>query len=650
MEPIKKSTGARNTTPLHSEDYYSSIFQGLGVDAAVIGADYRIQEINENALLRLGLSRDAVIGRKCFRILHGLEQPCHAHGVPCGLRQILEQGRAEPAVHQHLSAREGKEALQVMMSPLRDEAGEIRQVIFAAVDIRRAAGAGAEAAQMEDRLRHLVESANDIIYMHDPEGNFTAVNPAASRIYGYSREEMLGFNIGDLVDPGYLPLVKRSMQQRPDGDIQIEPYEVLTYNRSGAPVWLEINSHHMVRENENIGVIAIARDITDRKRLESQLRQAQKMEAIGTLAGGIAHDFNNILMPILLHSEKAMLDLPQESAIREDVQYIYESAERARELVRQILTFAYRGEENRIPLNASVSVRETVKLLRSAVPATIDIQYEAAAEKTTVLADPAQLTQIVMNLCTNATHAMREKGGVLRIRLTNADFGSNAAPGFMNLPPGTYVKLSVSDNGPGIPADIIDKIFEPYFTTKGSTEGTGLGLAVIHGIVRNYGGDISVESEPGEGTAFHVLLPAIGDSEVRKPELKAEVEGGAERILFVDDEKPVVDTIAPMLKRLGYRVTARTSSIEALEAFRHSPEAFDIVITDQTMPNMTGKELSKALISIRPDIRIIICTGFSEQIDERRAEKLGIRGFIMKPVVVREIAKKIRAVLDAPGP
>jgi signal transduction histidine kinase/ActR/RegA family two-component response regulator len=399
--------------------------------------------------------------------------------------------------------------------------------------------------------------------------------------------------------------------------------------------------------------LQIATDITQLKELqekqlraEAQLRQGQKMESIGTLAGGIAHDFNNILSPIMLHSEMAMMDLPPENPVQHNLGHIYKAGERARDLVKQILTFARKSEEDRIPLKTSLIVKEVVKFLRSTIPSTINIQYNFKTEQDTVLADPTQVNQIVLNLCTNAAHAMREKGGLLEINLIDEYAGSGEKNNSVELNPGHYLKLSVSDTGSGIASDIIDKIFEPYFTTKGPGEGTGMGLAVIHGIVKNYGGDITVESEVGKGTTFHVLLPNIGAEVLPVIEPETQLPGGRERILFVDDEKAAVDAMQSILERLGYNVTAITSSIEALEAFRHHPEAFDLVITDQTMPNRTGKELAEALASIRPDMPIILCTGFSEQIDERKAKTMGISAFVMKPIIMRDIANTIREVLN----
>jgi CheY-like chemotaxis protein len=340
------------------------------------------------------------------------------------------------------------------------------------------------------------------------------------------------------------------------------------------------------------------------------------------------------------------MELAPDSKIYQSFHHIHHAAERARDLVKQILTFARTKEEHRIPLRASLVVKETLKFLRSTIPSTIKIQYDCLTQEDTILADLTQMNQIVMNLCTNAAYAMQRKGGVLEVTLSSVHIASGQINPLGELSPGRYLKLTVSDSGSGISSDIIDKIFDPYFTTKRPGEGTGLGLAVVHGIIKSYGGDIVVESTIGKGTTFHILLPTIETDALtdRKPE--AQLPRGEARILFIDDEKAAIDSIRLMLETLGYKVQTNTSSTDALEAFRSNPDAFDLVITDMTMPNMTGKELAAAMIAIRADIPIILCTGFSDQIDEKQAQAIGIRAFVMKPIVIRDMANVIRKTLD----
>ena len=392
-------------------------------------------------------------------------------------------------------------------------------------------------------------------------------------------------------------------------------------------------------------ILNIFLNITEQKMLQTQLQQAQKMESIGTLAGGIAHDFNNILYSIIGYTELALDDTEKETQLHDNLQELLVAANRARDLVKQILTFSRQADPKLKPLKIQLIVREALKLIRSSLPSTIAIHQDISNTCGLVMADATQIHQIAMNLLTNAYHAMADEGGKLGVTLkeVNLDVDDLKNPAMLA---GSYVCLTVEDTGAGIDEYLMHRIFEPYFSTKEKDKGTGLGLAMVHGIVKSYGGNIRIYSEPGKGTAFHIYLPVIQtQAETKETRIISPVEGGKERILIVDDEDQIVRMTQQMLKRLGYHVTARTSSIEALEAFRATPDKFDLVITDMTMPNMTGVHLTQKLIEIRSDIPVIICTGFSEKISEHKASAMGIRGYVMKPVVKSALAKKIREVL-----
>ncbi|MBU0464621.1 MAG: response regulator [Proteobacteria bacterium] len=370
------------------------------------------------------------------------------------------------------------------------------------------------------------------------------------------------------------------------------------------------------------------------------------MESIGTLAGGIAHDFNNILFPILGYAEMLLEDIPEDSPFKDSLKGIYTSALRAKGLVKQILTFS-RQDTNELKLmKMQPVVKEALKLIRSTIPTTIEIKQDINADCGVIKADPTQIHQIVMNLATNAYHAMEETGGDLKVSLKEMEFGilDLINP---NMAPGIYACLIVSDTGVGMDKSLTDKIFDPFFTTKAIGKGTGMGLSVVHGIVTAMGGAIHVYSEPGKGTQFHVYLP-VGKSlsEKQVTNSKTQIQGGTEQVLLVDDEEAILTMEKRMLERLGYQVTSRTSSLEALEAFRASPDKFDLVITDMAMPNMPGDKLSAELIKIRYDIPILLCTGFSETMSEEKALSLGIKGFLFKPIVIKDLAHKIREVLD----
>ena len=386
-------------------------------------------------------------------------------------------------------------------------------------------------------------------------------------------------------------------------------------------------------------------DIEEFKGVEAQLRQAQKLEALGTLSGGIAHDFNNILAAIIGFGELLEGHVTKGSRYERHLKRILEASLRGRDLVRQLLTFSRKVEQEKKPVLLSSIVRETVKLVRATTPATIDIKLGSVTESGLVLGDPTQIQQVLMNLCTNAVHAMMEKGGTLNIELSDFSVSpSNGNP--LDIEPGLYMKLTVRDTGIGMPPDIMDRIFDPFFTTKGLGAGTGLGLAVVLGIVKQSNGYIAAESEPGRGSTFTVYFPKITE-EVEIVESSDEsIPTGDERILFVDDEEALVEMGEDVLAEIGYDVTSRTGSKEALSLVREDPARFDLVITDQTMPAMTGVELAREILAIRPDMPIIMCTGFSHLVDADKAKAAGIRAFAMKPLTKREIARTIRQVLD----
>ncbi|WP_442875423.1 hybrid sensor histidine kinase/response regulator [Desulfobacula sp.] len=370
------------------------------------------------------------------------------------------------------------------------------------------------------------------------------------------------------------------------------------------------------------------------------------MEAIGTLAGGIAHDFNNILFPILGYADMLIEDVPEDSPFLKGLNGIYTSALRASELVKQILTFSRQEGSELTLMKTQPIIKEALKLIRSTIPATIKIKHYIRADCNAIKADPTQIHQIVMNLATNAYHAMEKTGGELKVSLKEIELGEYdvITPDMI---PGAYACLTIADTGKGMNKNLTEKIFDPFFTTKEIGKGTGMGLSVVHGIVMSMNGAIQVYSEPGKGTQFHVYLPVEKNlSEKQVTHSKIEIQGGTERILLVDDEEEIIAMEKQILERLGYQVTSRTGSVEALETFWADPDKFDLVITDMAMPNMPGDKLATGLIEIRSDIPILVCTGFSETMSEEKAASLGIKGFLMKPIVKKDLARKIREVLD----
>jgi len=404
--------------------------------------------------------------------------------------------------------------------------------------------------------------------------------------------------------------------------------------------------------DDRIVRLQIATDITDLKALEEEkmqfgekLRQTQKMEAIGTLAGGIAHDFNNILSSVIGYSELCLEKVKKDTQLHNNLQEVFNAGMRAKDLVKQILAYSRQTEQELQPIQVKLIVKEALKLLRASLPTTIEIRQNIESDEA-VQADATQIHQILMNLCTNAGHAMREAGGILEVSLSDVELDTEFAAQNSEILPGFYQILSVSDTGHGISANEMEKIFDPFYTTKRPDEGTGMGLSVVHGIVKSHGGAIKVYSELGKGSSFNVYLPIIASVIEQKVEVEEALPRGSEHILFVDDEKPLVDIGKHILEQLGYRVTTRTSSIEALELFRAKSDEFDLVITDMTMPNMSGDELAREMIRIKPEIPVIICTGYSARINQQQAAAMGIRAFVIKPVLKREIVTTVREVLD----
>jgi signal transduction histidine kinase/ActR/RegA family two-component response regulator len=385
----------------------------------------------------------------------------------------------------------------------------------------------------------------------------------------------------------------------------------------------------------------------ERERLEIQLRQAQRMEAIGTLAGGIAHDFNNILSAVIGFSEMALEETEADGSAHRNIEQVLQAGLRAKHLVQQILAFSRQSEHELKPIQLKKIVTEACELLRASLPTTITIKNDLQSDAC-ILGDATQMHQVLMNLCTNAGHAMREKGGVLEIVLDTAPLDSRLQILHPELTAEAYLRMVVRDSGHGIAHEIRERIFDPFFTTKTPSEGTGMGLSVAHGIVKSHRGAITVDSTLGQGTAFTIWLPQIPPTEDRESTVAAALKPGSERVLFIDDETMLVDLSSQLLRRLGYRVTACTSSVEGLRRFREAPDDFDLIITDMTMPQMTGKELAIEMLRLRPQMPIIMCTGFSEIISEETAKRIGIRAFIMKPIVMGDLADTIRAVLDAP--
>jgi PAS domain S-box-containing protein len=505
----------------------------------------------------------------------------------------------------------------------------------------------------EERHRKIVEASSDAFLLRSGEVVIYA-NPAALKLFRANHpEDLIGKQYLDLVHPDDRALSAERVKKNLYENWIASPREHRLLALDGQVVHVE-STGVPVKYRDETQVFGVFRDITERKRaeeekakLEAQLQQTQKMEAIGTLAGGIAHDFNNILSVIIGHAEVLNFEDDIGTSTRNSLNQILAASQRAKQLVHQILAFSRHGKQEKILISLKPITKESLEFLRASLPSLIELRHYLEPDAGTVMADPTQMQQVLMNLCVNAAHAMEKDGGVLQIKLTNTTLTEEDTRLDPEVEPGDFVKLTVSDTGHGMEPSVLQRIFDPYFTTKEPGKGTGLGLAVVHGIVKSHGGMIKVDSKVGKGTTFAIFLPrAMGFEKVKDTPLQP-LAMGTEKILFVDDESALADLGQQLLGELGYQVETRTSPIEALEAFRANPHKFDLVVTDLTMPQMSGLNLARKIMEIRPGMLIILCTGFSEQANEHAAAALGIRAFLLKPLVMRDMAAAVRKVLDA---
>jgi PAS domain S-box-containing protein len=632
-----------------SENRFRKIIETQGEGVAKVDLHERFIYANPAAESIFGVKPGELLGRN----LEEFVEPEEFHRV---VKQTEKRQRGEKSVYELEILRPDKQECMILLtvSPFYYDQKIFKGSLATFRDITERKRAEEEVKEQKEILKAVIESSSDGILVVDERAGMTIANERFYKMWHIPGElkktrdhtKLLDYVLDQLEEPETFLSRVRQLYQSSE-----ESFDIILFKDGRM---CERVSFPLMREGNIAGRVWAFRDITERTRveeekrkLEKKLQHALKMEAIGTLAGGIAHDFNNILAAVIGYTELVSDDVPKNSIAMKNLQQVLQGAARAKELVKQILTFSREDEENRKPVLLANIVNESLKLLRASLPTTIDIRSTIASPLHPILASQTQIHQVMMNLCTNAAYSMRENGGILEVTIKEIDLDPDSI-GQKNLEPGRYQQLSVSDTGAGIPPGIINRIFEPYFTTKKSGEGSGMGLAVVYGIVRNHGGEITVYSEPGKGTTFHVFLKiaethAAYEDKIYQP---GEIQGGNERVLFVDDELELAELGGQVLKSLGYQVVIATSSIEALEIFSNYPSNFDLVITDQTMPQMTGLQLTVELKKIRPDIPVIICTGFSENINEETYKSYGVSDFFMKPVTKREVAAVIRRVLD----
>jgi PAS domain S-box-containing protein len=511
--------------------------------------------------------------------------------------------------------------------------------------------------ESERKFRLLAESIQEVFWISTPAvQEMIYISPAYEKIWGRSCESLYR-SPKSFLDAVHLDDRPKLLNVIAKHHALGKPYtcEYRIVSSAGETRWIFERGFPAYDENNALlYMTGVCIDISERMRAESErlqleekLRQAQKMEAIGTLAGGIAHDFNNILSAILGYTELALDDVKEQGQLEANLREVHRAGIRAKDLVKQILTFARKTEGEIKPVQVHLVAKEVMKFLRSSIPTSIELKHNLES-KSFVMADPTQIYQVIMNLCTNAAQAMEVSGGILEFALSDVTVGAGRPGEPKTLSPGKYLKMTVSDTGTGIAEKDLDAIFDPYFTTKGPGEGTGLGLAVVHGVAKGLKGEITVQSEIGKGSVFTIYLPIARTQPIADQEYEREdLPSGTERILFVDDEPAIVSIALQTLERLGYTVTTRVSSGEALDLFRSHPDRFDLVITDMTMPKMTGDKLAGELIAIRPDVPVILCTGYNAKMSEEKAKGLGIKAFVMKPLVKKDLANTVRKVLDA---
>ncbi len=631
-------------------DLLEAVLTTLGYDCLIALNGYRALSML-NPTIDLVLLDVMMQGIDGFEVARRIRNNHDCEDIPIIMVTALEGKRdrlkaVEAGVNDFITKPIDRVELRVRMESLlrmkeaRDAVKRYQAELEATVEARTAA-----LKESEARMRLLIESSPiGIMIVQDNKCSY--VNPALTRMFGYEQA-------GEIVDKPVETLctlrdrfeftTRISRVLAGEGEVHALEIEGLKSNGQplGIAVWLTATEFGGAP-----ALLGFLIDISEQKTLRSQLLHAQKMEALGTLAGGIAHDFNNILFAVMGYTELALDALPEGSVPGDDLQRVMEAAERARYMVQQILTFSRETEQEKRPTYVTPIVKEAVKFLRATIPTTIEISESIQPDIGMILADPTRIHQILMNLCTNSAHAMRETGGVLDIQMESVVLGTDRPIDLAGLSPGEYLRLAVKDTGHGMPPEVMERVFEPYFTTKKPGEGTGLGLSVVHGIVNAYEGGMTVESRPGIGTTFQIFFPIIEGRTDYVHETGESIPRGSERILVVDDDPDLAVMCQRTLEDLGYRTTSVTNSLEALDMFRLNPDEFDLVLTDMTMPHMTGLELAAQTKQIRAGIPIVLLTGYSDLITGEEIEAAGIYALLHKPVTKAALAGIIRNALE----
>ena len=620
-----------------SEERFRLLYENAPLAYQSLDENGQFLEVNQVWLDTLGYTREEIIGKSFGDFLH----PDWEDHFKENFRRFKAVGEIL-GVEFEVVKKDGDTILVAFNGKIgKDEKGDFRQTHCILHDItekRRTENALYQAKRDWEKTFDVI---SDWICLLDKDNTLTRTNQMGAEVLGTPLEQMIGRKCCELLHGTEDPIEGCPFEKTQ----KTHKRETSEIHFPDKDKWFLITVDPFFDEKKDLtGAVHMARDITASKKIEDQLRQAQKMESIGTLAGGIAHEFNNILGIIIGNTELALMDVPDWNPVKECLEETRKASIRAKDVVRQITSFARKTPLGKKPIQIGTIIKESLKLIRATTPAIIEIRQTISCESEMILAQPTEISQIFMNLCSNSAHAIGEEAGVLEVNLENEELRMKNEE--LGLEAGRYVKLTVRDTGSGIKPEIIDRIFDPYFTTKDVDEGLGMGLAVVYGIVKKHDGAIKVKSEVDKGTVVEVLFPIIKaevEGEVEEPET---LRGDTGRILFVDDEASLAKMTAQMLVRLGYEVVTKTNPKEALALFKAEPDRFDLVITDMAMPYMTGVKLAQELMAIRQDIAVILCTGHSDRIDEVKALRLGFKAYATKPLVMENLANLVRKVLD----
>ncbi len=633
-EPMRR----RKDRDIHKvKDEWERTFDAIQDIITILDSERRIVRANKAAFKLFEIKESEIIGKKCYEVFHDKNEKC----TDCHLWKDNDAR----TTHSHITYNEKyNKIFNLESAPIFNESGEVTHYVNTSRDVTRQK----EDEAQSNLLSHAIEQASEVIVITDEKGNVEYVNPAFSTMTGYSRREVLGQNprllkSGEHDTMFYKNMWGTLMQKK------VWSGNIVNRKKDGTLFHEDVTISPVMDVDHNItNFIAVKRDITKEDLLEKKLQQAMKMEAIGTLAGGIAHDFNNILSAMIGYCQIAKGRLSSADPAQGDIEQVLQAGDRAVDLVKQILTFSRKGEQEGFQtFKIQVLIKEVLRLMRSSLPSTIELDYNIDYNCGSIFADAGQIHQLLMNLFTNAKQAIGGSYGKITVELSESTVHKKDFP--RNRPlrlTGPYLHLQISDSGCGMDAHTMERIFDPFFSTKSKDHGTGLGLAVVHGIVTNHGGEINASSEVGQGTTFNVYFPVIQSTKVKEKEPTKQLFRGSERIMVVDDEGVVGRVVRNMLTKMGYKVTLFSSSLEAVSDFRRNPQNYDLVFTDMTMPDMTGAELAKEVLALRPELPVILSTGYSEIIDKDKAARIGIRKFMLKPIKRRHLSKVVREVLD----